>query len=243
MTRSSPPGPTAWSSARRQQCRSDAPGRGAGSDPRRRAKPVSVGVLERPITGSAPEPTTGGVPARRAMLRWAWRLFRREWRQQLLILLLIIVAVAAVVVGLGCCHQHPPASQRRVRHRRRPRHVQRGKASPIFHLAQRRRFAALVHRYGAVQVIDNETFNVPGSDQTYQLRSQDPNGPYGGRCSSCSPGLTRPGRTRSPSPPGLASELNLRVGDTWPKGGKDRRRRRAESPEPARRVRACPRGR
>ena len=45
---------------------------------------MSVGVLERPVTGSAPEPTTGGVPARRAMLRWSWRLFKREWRQQLL---------------------------------------------------------------------------------------------------------------------------------------------------------------
>ena len=60
---------------------------------------MSVGVLERPATGSAPDGTTGGVPARRAMIRWAWRLFKREWRQQLLILLLVIVAVAAVVVG------------------------------------------------------------------------------------------------------------------------------------------------
>ena len=33
------------------------------------------------------------------MVRWAWRLFRREWRQQLLILALVIVAVAATVVG------------------------------------------------------------------------------------------------------------------------------------------------
>ena len=41
----------------------------------------------------------GGVPARRAVSRWAWRLFRREWRQQLLVLSLIVVAVAATVVG------------------------------------------------------------------------------------------------------------------------------------------------
>ena len=69
---------------------------------------MSVGVLERPATGSAPEPTTGGVPARRAMLRWAWRLFKREWRQQLLILLLVIVAVAAVVVGAAVAVNTPP---------------------------------------------------------------------------------------------------------------------------------------
>ena len=69
---------------------------------------MSVAILERPVTGSAPEPTTGGVPARRAMLRWAWRLFTREWRQQLLILLLVIVAVAAVVVGAAVAVNTPP---------------------------------------------------------------------------------------------------------------------------------------
>ena len=31
----------------------------------------------------------GGVPARRAVIRWAWRMFRREWRQQLLVLALM----------------------------------------------------------------------------------------------------------------------------------------------------------
>ena len=77
---------------------------------------MSVGVIERPATRSAPESTTGGVPARRAMVRWAWRLFRREWRQQLLILLLIIVAVAAVVVGCGRRDQHAPSGKRRLRH-------------------------------------------------------------------------------------------------------------------------------
>jgi putative ABC transport system permease protein len=28
----------------------------------------------------------GGVPARRTVMRWALRMFRREWRQQLLVL-------------------------------------------------------------------------------------------------------------------------------------------------------------
>src|ERR1019366_10280748 len=51
-----------------------------------------------------------GLPARRAVTRWAWRLLRREWRQQLLILGLIAVAVAA-----------PPlvSVSRRTRHCRR----------------------------------------------------------------------------------------------------------------------------
>ena len=70
---------------------------------------MSVGVLERPATSaSAPAASNGGVAARRAMVRWAWRLFRREWRQQLLILLLIIAAVAAVVVGSAVAVNTPP---------------------------------------------------------------------------------------------------------------------------------------
>ncbi|MGH3123302.1 MAG: hypothetical protein ACRDPF_40075 [Streptosporangiaceae bacterium] len=33
------------------------------------------------------------------MFRWSWRLFRREWRQQLLVLGLLTVAVAAMIWG------------------------------------------------------------------------------------------------------------------------------------------------
>jgi hypothetical protein len=54
-------------------------------------------LKDRPaMTRSA---SNGGAPARRAVVRWAWRLFRREWRQQLLILALVIVATAATILG------------------------------------------------------------------------------------------------------------------------------------------------
>ena len=183
---------------------------------------MSVGVLERPATGSAPEPTTGGVPARRAMIRWAWRLFRREWRQQLLILLLVIVAVAAVVVGAAVAANTPPpanagfgtaddlATFTRLR----------DKSSRPICTWQAAQIAALEHRFGTVQVIENETFNVPGSTQTYQLRSQDPHGPYGGPMLQLLSGHYPTGPNQIALTPGLASELNLSVGDTWPQGGK-----------------------
>ena len=83
------------------------PRREPGVVPRARAALMSVGLLERPITAPLLE-TSGGVPARRAMVRWAWRLFRREWRQQLLILALVIVAVAATVVGATVAVNTPP---------------------------------------------------------------------------------------------------------------------------------------
>src|ERR1700683_5154396 len=50
----------------------------------------------------------GGAPARRAVVRWAWRLFRREWRQQFLILALIIVAVGATIVDSAVAMNNPP---------------------------------------------------------------------------------------------------------------------------------------
>jgi len=57
---------------------------------------MSTLAPERPATRRA---RNGGVPARRAVIRWALRLLRREWRQQLLILALITVAVGGTVVG------------------------------------------------------------------------------------------------------------------------------------------------
>ena len=42
------------------------------------------------------------------MLRWARRLFRREWRQQLAILGLIVMAVAATLVGSSVAINSPP---------------------------------------------------------------------------------------------------------------------------------------
>jgi putative ABC transport system permease protein len=157
------------------------------------------------------------------MLRWAWRLFRREWRQQLLILLLIVVAVAAVVVGAAVAVNTPP-----------PANAGFGTAkdlatfnltptsksvtdSPSYVAAQT---AALARRFGTVQVIANETFSVPGSTQTYQLRSQDPYGPYGGPMLQLVSGHYPSGAEEIAVTPGLASELNLSIGDTWTQGGK-----------------------
>ena len=52
----------------------------------------------------------GGVPARQAVVRWAWRLSRREWRQQLLVLAMLTVAVAATILGAGIATNTPPAN-------------------------------------------------------------------------------------------------------------------------------------
>ena len=113
-------------------------------------------------------PPDGGVPARRAVVRWAWRLFRREWRQQFLILALIVVAVAATIVGSAVATNNPP-----------PKNSGFGTAqdSATFTSSTRRPasdIAKLEHRFGRVEVIENQTMSIPGSINTYQLRAQDP---------------------------------------------------------------------
>jgi len=40
------------------------------------------------------------MTARRPLIRWAWRLFRREWRQQLLVTALLTVAVGAAIASV-----------------------------------------------------------------------------------------------------------------------------------------------
>ena len=70
-------------------------------------------VLEPPSdqardAGRAAE--NGGSSARRAVVRWSWRLFRREWRQQLLILALVTLAVAAAIVGSAVAINTPAST-------------------------------------------------------------------------------------------------------------------------------------
>ena len=189
---------------------------------------MSVGVLERPVTRSGPESnSSGGVAARRAMVRWSWRLFKREWRQQFLILLLIVVAVAAVVVGSAVAVNTPPPANAGfgTAHDMATFNV----ATPTASAAKsgsgtltsaEAHIAALQQHFNPVQVIANETFTVPGSNQTYQLRSQDPHGPFGSPMLQLLSGHYPTGPNQIALTPGLASELNLRVGDTWSQGGK-----------------------
>src|ERR1700730_15825576 len=79
--------------ARRAGDRPDHPAARARIPPHARGDPVSIALREPPdLAGGA-----GGIVARRAVVRWGWRLFRREWRQQLFVLGLLTMAVAATV--------------------------------------------------------------------------------------------------------------------------------------------------
>jgi putative ABC transport system permease protein len=175
---------------------------------------VSTALHERPAAAGTPN---GGVPARRAVIRWAWRMFRREWRQQLLILALIVVAVAATVLGAGVATNTPP-----------PAGTGFGTAGDLAtfpghgpHLAAQ--IAALQHRFGRVDVIENQTIAIPGSISTYDLRAQNPRGPFGQPMLSLVSGHypASPGQVAVTD--GVASAFNLKVGGVWNQGGQARR--------------------
>ena len=130
---------------------------------------MSTALRERPASAGT---SNGGVPARRAVIRWSWRMFRREWRQQLLVLALIVVALAATVIGAAVATDTPP-----------PAGAGFGTAQDMAtlpggpHLAGQ--IAALQQHVGRVDVIENQTVAIPGSINTYDLRAQDPHGAFG----------------------------------------------------------------
>jgi putative ABC transport system permease protein len=170
-------------------------------------------VMERPASRRAPN---GGVPARRAVIRWAMRLLRREWRQQLLILALITVAVAATVVGSAVATAEPS-----------PPTAAFGTAQDLAtftgpgpHLAAE--IVSIEHRFGTVDVIENQMLSVPGSIQTYSLRAQNPHGPFGQPMLSLISGRFPAGSGQVAVTSGVASDFRLTVGSSWTVGGVSR---------------------
>ncbi len=175
---------------------------------------MSTAVRDRPAPGRT---GNGGVAARRAVMRWAWRMFRREWRQQLLVMALIVVAVAATFIGAAVATNTPP-----------PANAGYGTAgdlaafqAPDPHLASQ--IDALRHRFGRVNVIENQTIAIPGSLNTYNLRAQDPHGPFGQPMLSLVSGHYPAGPGQVAITSGVASAFNLKIGDVWRQDGTARR--------------------
>ncbi len=174
---------------------------------------MSTALRERPVEAGA---ANGGVPARRAVIRWSWRMFRREWRQQTLVLALIVVALAATVIGAAVATDTPP-----------PAGAGFGTAQDMAtlpggpHLAGQ--IAVLQQHVGPVDVIENQTVAIPGSINTYDLRAQDPHGAFGVSMLSLVSGHYPAGPGQVAVTQGVATTFNLRIGDLWHQGGQVRR--------------------
>ena len=144
-------------------------------------------------------------------------MFRREWRQQLLVLALIVVAVGATVVGAAVATNTPP-----------PANAGFGTAhdAATFQGSGPRlaaRIAALQHRFGRIDVIENQTIAIPGSIDTYNLRAQNPHGPFGQPMLSLVAGHYPAGPGQVAVTSGLAATFRLRIGSVWHQDGTARR--------------------
>jgi putative ABC transport system permease protein len=158
----------------------------------------------------------GGLPARIAVSRWAWRLFRREWRRQVLVLALLAVAVAVTVFGLGAAGSALP-----------PGAAQFGDADYLLVLrgagpALQDEITAARQAYPAAEVIDHQNIAVPGSATPIDLRDQSPDGPLGRP-------MLRLDAGRYPDGPGevavtarTAGLFHLAVGAVWRQNGGSR---------------------
>jgi putative ABC transport system permease protein len=176
---------------------------------------MTTTLRERPAPAGATG--NGGAPARRAVIRWAWRLLRREWRQQLLILGLVTVAVAATIVGASVATTTPPAANAGFGTAQDQATFQ----APDPHLASQ--IAALQHRFGRVDVIENQSVAIPGSINTFDLRAQNPRGPYGQPMLSLVSGHYPVGPGQVAVTSGVAAAFRLTDGDLWRTGGTARR--------------------
>jgi putative ABC transport system permease protein len=167
-------------------------------------------VTERP----AQRVPHGGVPARRAVIRWAVRLLRREWRQQLLILAMITVAVGATVLASTVATDTPA-----------PAAAVLGSAQDSASIAGppaaiNAGIAKVARLYGRVDVIENETAPVPGTLNTFDLRAQDPHGPFGGPLLSLVSGQYPATANEIAVTSGVAADFGLRTGSSWTVAGK-----------------------
>jgi putative ABC transport system permease protein len=175
---------------------------------------VTTDVLAR---NAIERPANGGTPALRAVVRWAWRLFRREWRQQFLIVALITVAVGATIVGSAVASNSP-----------QPASLGFGTAQDLVSFAGSDAHSAaviseLARRFGPVQVIEQKTVAIPGSIDTFQLVAEDAHGRFSAPLLSLVDGRYPAGTGQVAVTGGVASDFHLTVGRTWRVDGVRRR--------------------
>lgn len=174
---------------------------------------MSTTLLPPPVV--APPPARGGAPGRRAIRRWAWRLLRREWRQQVLVVALLTIAVAATTVGLGLVVN-----------------VQRNDQG-VFGTADARidiaipgpsgvtaNLAAGRQHFGTVEAIAHEGVPVPGSITPVDLRDQDPHGTFSKPMLRLVSGRYPAGRDEAAVTATVATTFTLKIGSTWSVNGR-----------------------
>jgi putative ABC transport system permease protein len=153
-------------------------------------------------------PTNGGVAARRALIRWAGRMFRREWRKQILVLALLTVSVAAAIASVTIAYNSGSADDAdfgSANHLLRFDGADPGKLEAGL--------AATRDRFGTIEVIGHRSVRVPGSVDPVEFRAQDPRGPYGEARLALRRGRYPQGPGQVAVTDGVATILGLELGD------------------------------
>jgi putative ABC transport system permease protein len=158
----------------------------------------------RPVlSGSA----SGGAAGRRVVTRWAWRLLRREWRQQILVLALLALTVGAAAFGVAAAYNmaSPPSPQL-------------GSAGYLLQFAgagQKTMTADIVaarKAFGSIEVIGRQFVSIPGSAQTVEYRALSPDDPYSGPMLALVRGHYPAGAGQVAVTSGVAQNLQVRIG-------------------------------
>jgi putative ABC transport system permease protein len=167
---------------------------------------------------SAPRgPKNGGVAARRAVVRWAWRMFRREWRQQILVTALLTVAVTAAIGSVTVAYNSAPADD-----------AEFGSAAQLLRFdggdprLLAAGLAAAENRFGTIDVIGHRSLTVPGGVDKVEFRAQDPRGAYGGARLALRRGSYATGPSQVAVTDGVATLLGLEIGQTLDLDGRRR---------------------
>jgi putative ABC transport system permease protein len=157
-----------------------------------------------------------GIVARRAVIRWGWRLFRREWRQQLLVLGLLTVAVAAATWGTSVVTNTQLPNMTYATLGTAAASATLPGADP--HLTAD--IAAIQDRWGPADLIESQNFTIGSAQsaqpaQSAQLRAESPHGHY----NSPLLGLVSGAYPAGPGQVALTSEVaaldGAHVGGTW----------------------------
>ena len=151
----------------------------------------------------------GGWPAARAVARWAWRLFRKEWRQQALVLTLVTAAVATTIFGsLLAANSTTPGDARF------------GDADYLITLPGTdpnltADVDAIGERYGTIEVVEHESIPVPGSVTPIDVRAADPDGVYTASTLRLNEGRFPAASDEIAVTAGVLTEFDLSLGAAW----------------------------
>jgi putative ABC transport system permease protein len=149
----------------------------------------------------------GGLPARQALTRWAVRLFRREWRQQILVIVLLTVAVTGSTFGVATTYNLPTSAAASFGNAQS--WLRFDGLAPATLAA---RLDAARVEFGEIETIGHRYAGVRGAFDPIDLRAQNPTGTYGSPMLASRSGRYPRAADEIAVTDGVARTLNTRPG-------------------------------